>query len=76
MGYMKEIFEGSFKIINGCDTLGTIAVEFAKNCTQGTSPAGLVHMRSVASPEILEIIKEGKKAEWAKKGLPAEGERP
>ncbi|MFM9985423.1 MAG: hypothetical protein ACKVOK_09355 [Flavobacteriales bacterium] len=63
-------------IIEGGDTRGTMAVEFAKNCTQGTSPAGLVHMRSLASPEILEILKEGKKAEWAKKGLPAEGSKP
>lgn len=63
-------------IIDGGDTRGSMAVEFAKNCTQGTSPAGLVHMRSIASPEILEILKEGKKAEWAKNGLPAEGAKP
>jgi hypothetical protein len=63
-------------IIDGGDTRGSMAVEFAKNCTAGTSPSGLVHMRSIASPEILEILKEGKKSEWAKKGLPAEGARP
>ena len=63
-------------IIDGGDTRGTMAVEFAKNCTAGASPSGLVHMRSLASSEILEILKEGKKAEWAKKGLPAEGAKP
>jgi hypothetical protein len=63
-------------IIDGGDTRGTMAVEFAKNCTEGVSPSGLVHMRSLASPAILEILKEGKKAEWAKKGLPAEGAKP
>ena len=63
-------------IIDGGDTRGTMAVEFAKNCTAGTSPSGLVHMRSMASPAILEILKEGKKAAWAQNGLPAEGARP
>lgn len=63
-------------IIDGGDTRGTMAVEFAKNCTNSASASGLVHLRSMASPEILAILKEGKKAEWAKNGLPAEGKRP
>lgn len=63
-------------IIDGCDTRGTIAVELPKNCQTATSTGGLMNMRAVASPEIQEILKEGKKAEWAKKGLPQEGKRP
>jgi hypothetical protein len=63
-------------IIEGGDTRGSIAVEMDKNCANLVSAGGLMHMRSVASPEVLEILKAGKKAEWVKNGLPAEGERP
>jgi hypothetical protein len=63
-------------IIDGCDTRGTMAVELQKNCTASSAPAGLMNMRSLASEEINAILKEGKKAEWAKNGLPAEGKKP
>jgi ankyrin repeat protein len=63
-------------VIDGADTRGSMAVTLPKNCQTAQSLGGLMHMRSLASPQILEILKEGKKAEWAKKGLPAEGQRP
>ncbi len=63
-------------IIDGADTRGSMAVTLPKNCQSAQATGGLMHMRSLASPQILEILKEGKKAEWAKNGLPAEGQRP
>jgi hypothetical protein len=63
-------------VIDGCDTRGTMAVTLPKNCQTASSLGGLMHMRSVASPEVAELLKVGKKAPWAQNGLPAEGQRP
>jgi|GEM_PF-4382110 len=63
-------------VIDGGDTRGTMAVTLPKNCQTAVSLGGLMHMRSLASPEVAELLKEGKKAPWAQNGLPAEGQRP
>ncbi|MBI1191560.1 MAG: hypothetical protein GC205_00105 [Bacteroidetes bacterium] len=63
-------------VIDGCDTRGTMAVTLPKNCQTAVALGGLMNMRSLASPEVAELLKEGKKAAWAQNGLPAEGQRP
>jgi ankyrin repeat protein len=75
---MSDIDLVKLLIISGGETKGFMNVNFKQKCKLVNQEIKFVmwHMRQNSTDTIKELLKEGKKAPWAAKGLPAEGQRP
>jgi len=75
--YLNNIDFLKLLIIAGADTRGMNTVKFSHECrAYGNQKNGIVYLREYATEQAKELLKAGKKADWAANGLPAEGQRP